>query len=565
MCQSVSMPQLICLSPQTVSSLVDSLTHFLRLGMFKAAADVAQFIARCPPPAPPPSMWFPFPPPRPRRSRQRRHRRRRSPGPTPKSSAITQLSAEVDDIIESIEQLPVKSLNQERIFFKKFDQDSLCATIAMLAKTYSPDHIHKPPTLAIEYQPRVNKSAEAGATPSKELCSALGSPPPTRTETSEQPRAMSPEACTQSSDREAAASAFVCRPPTSGKTPCLSHDCPDHCLFMYEPTQPEESGTGDNSFNDPISKNVKRESNSKLVHVAHPNVTPVSQSIVRGVQNLLAIAAESNITFKEDETMKAAVVETELQLAKTERGHVTGAQSTLSPAAAESPNNSPSRYGFPPRTAEDHLHLSPRRPPAAHYSHQVPSPALLPRVPLPLDELDQQQGDTQQYSFEEFDYNEATGAFSLKGQDVIFASPELKAEVLAQLKGATQSCSDPSRSSQPPEPARPHPRGVQEQLDLAYQAPANFRAREPKLTYGKFSRREVQNLGQPTMYTKEVLQSHMDEAFTRAHRGIYWSKFTPEKKREYVEMIDWSASFPGQSPPTRDQLQDLAGTWSTWA
>ena len=376
MCQSVSMPQLICLSPQTVSSLVDSLTHFLRLKMFKAAADVAQFIARCPPPAPPPSMWFPFPPPRPRRSRQRRHRRRRSPGPTPKSSSVTQLSAEVDDIIESIEQLPVKSLNQERIFFKKFDQDSLCATIAMLAKTYSPGHVHKPPTLAIEYQPRVNKSAEAGATPSKERDAsdtALGSPPPTRTETSEQPRAMSPEACTQSSDREAAASAFVCRPPTSGITPCLSHDCPDHCLFMYEPTQPEESGTGDNSFNDPISKNVKRESNSKLVHVAHPNVTPVSQSIVRGVQNLLAIAAESNITFKEDETMKAAVVETELQLAKTERGHVTGAQSTLSPAAAESPKNSPSRYGFPPRTAEDHLHLSPRRPPAAHYSHQVNS------------------------------------------------------------------------------------------------------------------------------------------------------------------------------------------------
>ena len=296
--------------------------------------------------------------------------------PTPKSPSVTQLSAEVDEIIESVEQLPIKSLDQERIFFKKFDQDSLCATIAMLAKTYSPGHVHKPPTLAIEYQPRVNKSAEAGATPSKERDAsdtALGSPPPTRTETSEQPRAMSPEACTQSSDREAAASAFVCRPPTSGITPCLSHDCPDHCLFMYEPTQPEESGTGDNSFNDPISKNVKRESNSKLVHVAHPNVTPVSQSIVRGVQNLLAIAAESNITFKEDETMKAAVVETELQLAKTERGHVTGAQSTLSPAAAESPENSPSRYGFPPRTAEDHLHLSPRRPPAAHYSHQVNS------------------------------------------------------------------------------------------------------------------------------------------------------------------------------------------------
>ena len=229
------------------------------------------------------------------------------------------------------------------------------------------------------------------------------------------------------------------------------------------------------------------------------------------MKNLLAIAVATKINFKEAENVKAIVAKTEPLPDETERGHVTGAQSTLSPAAAESPKQ------------------------------EV------------------------KHSIEEFDYNEATGAFSLKGQDVIFASPELKAEVLAQLKGATQSCSDPSRSSQPPEPARPHPRGVQEQLDLAYQAPANFRAREPKLTYGKFSRREVQNLGQPTMYTREVLQSHMDETFTRAHRGIYWSKFTPEKKREYVEMVDWSASFPGQSPPTRDQLQDLAGTWSTWA
>ena len=39
------MPQLICLSFQTVSGLVDSLTHFLRLRMFEAAANIAQFLA----------------------------------------------------------------------------------------------------------------------------------------------------------------------------------------------------------------------------------------------------------------------------------------------------------------------------------------------------------------------------------------------------------------------------------------------------------------------------------------------------------------------------------------
>ena len=225
----------MCLSPQNVSGLVDSLTHFLRLGMFEAAANIAQFMARWPPPEPPPSLWFPFPPPRPRRRRRRRRRRRGSPKLTPSSVSVTQLSTEVDEIINSIEQLPiiVKSANRERKLFKRFDQDDMCSTIDVLAKSYSPGHVHKPPPLAIEYQPNLHKFAEAIATPSNErnasdAQSALASPPtPTRTETSEQPRAMSPAACTQSSDREATASAFVCRPPTSGIIPCMSHDCPD--------------------------------------------------------------------------------------------------------------------------------------------------------------------------------------------------------------------------------------------------------------------------------------------------------------------------------------------------
>ena len=48
------MPQLICPSPQTVSGLVDSLTQFINRGMMDAAANIAQFLARCPPPCQPP-------------------------------------------------------------------------------------------------------------------------------------------------------------------------------------------------------------------------------------------------------------------------------------------------------------------------------------------------------------------------------------------------------------------------------------------------------------------------------------------------------------------------------
>ena len=61
-----------------------------------------------------------------------------------------------------------------------------------------------------------------------------------------------------------------------------------------------------------------------------PNVADVVKS---GMKNLLAIATATEINFKEAETMKTALAEKPL-LAKNGRGHVTGAQSTLSPAGA---------------------------------------------------------------------------------------------------------------------------------------------------------------------------------------------------------------------------------------
>ena len=170
----------------------------------------------------------------------------------------------------------------------------------------------------------------------------------------------------------------------------------------------------------------------------------------------------------------------------------------------------------------------------------------------------------EKHSIEEFDYNELTGSFSLRGREIIFASPKLKAEALAQYRAATQSISS-TTSPRPPKPARPRPGEVHNQLELDLQAPANFRAREPKLTYSKLNQRSVQGLGKPPAWTKQVLNNLMEETFTKPRRGIYWSKLDPKEKMNHLKMVNWSNSFPGQSPPSNVHLHDIAGTWSTWA
>ena len=129
---SAPLPQLICLSPQTVSGLVDSLTQFINHGMKDAAANIAQFLTRCPPLCLPPTSRphvcpLKFPAPKPKRRRRRRRRRPRTSRPLP-SSFSTLLSTEVDDVIKSIEQLPVvKSPNLEEKRFRRFDMQRMCA------------------------------------------------------------------------------------------------------------------------------------------------------------------------------------------------------------------------------------------------------------------------------------------------------------------------------------------------------------------------------------------------------------------------------------------------------
>ena len=192
--------------------------------------------------------------------------------------------------------------------------------------------------------------------------------------------------------------------------------------------------------------------------------------------------------------MKTALAETEATLAKNERGHVTGAQSTLSPAPKSPKVND---------AQEEELTFNEESERQLSVSFSTPG--------------DQTElGEPQHFSIEDLRYNESTDTFSCGGQHVVFANPEVQAEVLARLQERQEervkeeSCATPppcrgceegdqasdqccgldsipakpeTHSLGPPQPAD-LPRQVREQLKLAHQVPVNFRLREPKLSYG---------------------------------------------------------------------------------
>ena len=232
--------------------------------------------------------------------------------------------------------------------------------------------------------------------------------------------------------------------------------------------------------------------------------------------------------------MKAALAKTKQLLAKTERGHVTGAQSTLSPAP-QSPHVNNVQVEEPISTEVFQRQL------AVSFS-----------TPGEQTEL----GEPQHFSIEDLQYDESTDTFSCGGHHVAFANPNVQAEVWARLQEKRkegvqrESCATPPpcrgceegdqasdqccrldnilakpqvRSLRPPEPAD-LPCQVRDQLKLAHQVPVNFRLREPELSYGKLSQRAVRNLARYSTYEEDV----------------------------------------GTFPPPRYVLNHLVDTWSTW-
>ena len=263
-------------------------------------------------------------------------------------------------------------------------------------------------------------------------------------------------------------------------------------------------------------ESAKAEVTTSALQLPPRTVIPnVADMIKSGVTNLLAIAAATKINFKEAKTMKVALAETEQVLARTERGHVTGAESTLSPA-------------LQPPDAADNVQVE------ELISSEVSERQLAVNFPTPENQTE--LGEPQQFSIEELRYDESADTFSCGGHHVVFANPEVHAEVLARLQEKQEervkgeSCATPPpcrgceegdqasdqccrldnilakpqvRSLRPPEPAD-LPCQVRDQLKLAHQVPVNFRLREPELSYGKLSQRAVRNLARYSTYEEDV-------------------------------------------------------------
>ena len=95
--------------------------------------------------------------------------------------------------------------------------------------------------------------------------------------------------------------------------------------------------------------------------------------------------------------------------------------------------------------------------------------------------------------------------------------------------------------------------------------PINFRLQEQRLTYGHLSQSRAQSLGRWTSWTRDLLISDLEAAFTRPRRGIFWSDFSPEEKLARFDMVDWGASYPLDPPPRSLMFEPAEDHWSAWA
>ena len=161
------------------------------------------------------------------------------------------------------------------------------------------------------------------------------------------------------------------------------------------------------------------------------------------------------------------------------------------------------------------------------------------------------------FSVEGFEYDENTGLISYQHQPVEFATPQLREQVLAKMfqvinEGSSNPLSMPAS-----------PKGL-ESSPISHK-PLNLRHQERRLTFGHLSQTKVQSLGRRTSWTKSLLMSDLEAAFSKPRRGIIWSDFSPEEKLAHFDMVNWEATFPLDPPPRSLMLEPEEDQWSTWA
>ena len=159
-------------------------------------------------------------------------------------------------------------------------------------------------------------------------------------------------------------------------------------------------------------------------------------------------------------------------------------------------------------------------------------------------------------SVEDLQLDANTGQVSHHGQPVVFASAQLRERVLAQLSSTSPTPILPSGLALPPG-AEPSP---------AFLNPLHPRHQERRLTFGHLKKctSELMSLGRQTRWTKELLLSELEAAFSK--RGGYsWSDFSPEEKLACFDMVDWAVSCPNDPPSRSLMFVPDQDQWSNWA
>jgi len=95
--------------------------------------------------------------------------------------------------------------------------------------------------------------------------------------------------------------------------------------------------------------------------------------------------------------------------------------------------------------------------------------------------------------------------------------------------------------------------------------PVNLRLQEQRLTFGHLGQTRAQSLGRWTSWTRDLLISDLEAAFTKPRRSIFWSDFSPEEKLACFDMVDWGATYPVDPPPRSLMFEPAEDHWFTWA
>ena len=205
---------------------------------------------------------------------------------------------------------------------------------------------------------------------------------------------------------------------------------------------------------------------------------------------------------------------------------------------------------------------------------QDPKTLVYSRIQDEEEEEDEVNENKVSFSMEDLEYDEATGQLfiHLESGMMEVSDPQARDQLLAKMSFVPHD--DQLLASMFPAPnAKADPilskvadaEKTVPNIPLVPLKPINFRLQEQRLTCGHLGQSKAQSLGRWTSWTRDLLISDLEAAFTKPRRGIFWSDFSPEEKLACFDMVDWGATYPHDPPPRSLMFQPEEDPWSTWA